>query len=215
MPRINQSIIEETVDENGVVKKRKSNQVLTWGDEPAYVKLYLKDLMYLADMPKQYAELTMALLKRVSYAGDVDGLCVTLVSRTKKTICEELGWKNVSSLDNALQKLLKGKILFRIDRGIFRMNPNLFGRGDWQDISRLRMEIGYDISGKSFSTICEYAEKEAEKAKATKEKAAETESKTAKEQLTESTQKLQETTTAGFGGFDFDYGIPAELKGAV
>lgn len=215
MPRINQSIETTVVDENGAVKQYRSNQVKVWGDEPAYVKLYLKDLMYLADMPKQYADLTMALLKRVSYAGDTDGLCVTLVSRTKKTICEELGWKNVSSLDNALQKLLKGKILFRVDRGIFRMNPNLFGRGDWQDISRLRMEIGYDISGKSFSTVCEYAEKEAEKAKAAKEKAAAETKTEAKEQLAESTQKLQETTTAGFGGFDFDYGIPAELKGAV
>ena len=57
---------------------------MSWGDEPAYVKLYLQDVMYLHDMPKQYAGLTACLLRRVSYAGDEDGMCVTLVPRIKK-----------------------------------------------------------------------------------------------------------------------------------
>lgn len=190
MPKIKQSIETTIVDENGVVKQSRSNQVKTWGEEPAYIKLYLKDLMYLSDMPKQYAELTMSLLKRVSYAGDADGLCVTLVSRTKKAICEELGWKNVSSLDNALQKLLKGKIIFRVDRGIFRMNPNLFGKGDWQDISRLRMEVGYDITGKTFSTECEYE---------------------AKQKHHKQSEPAADTEAAGFGSFDYDGYVKSEV----
>ena len=71
-------------------------------------------------------------------------MCVVLVPRIKQAICEEMGWKRVSSFDNALQKLLAGKILYRVDRSIYRFNPYFFGKGDWQDISRLRLDINYD-----------------------------------------------------------------------
>lgn len=47
--------------------------------------------------------------------------------------------------------------MFRADIGVYTLNPYLFGKGDWQDISRLRLEINYDdIKGKTFKTICRY-----------------------------------------------------------
>lgn len=40
---------------------------------------------------------------------------------------------------------------------MYNFNPYLFGKGDWQDIGRLRLEINYDdIKGKTFKTVCEY-----------------------------------------------------------
>ena len=40
-----------------------------------------------------------------------------------------------------------------------QFTPYLFGKGDWQDISRLRLEVNYDdIKGKTFKTVCEYSE---------------------------------------------------------
>lgn len=158
MPRIKQSVEETVMGTDGTIYERRQNRTLAWGDEPPYIKLYLKDLMYMSDMPKHYTNLVYALLKRVSYAGDDDGMCVTLVPRTKKAICKELGWEKTSSLDNALQRLLKGKIIYRVDRGVFRMNPYLFGKGEWQDISRIRMEITYDSDGKTFMSVCEHDE---------------------------------------------------------
>lgn len=162
MPSIKQSCETMVFDEKtGQMVTKRANKVLNWGDEPRYIKLYLEDVMYLSDMPKQYAGLTMALLKRVSYAGDEDGMCVTLIPRIKKAICKELGWKNEKSLNNALTKLVEGKILYRIDRGLYRFNPYLFGKGDWQDIGRLRMEIGYDaIKGRTFQTVITYREEQ-------------------------------------------------------
>lgn len=162
MPSIKQSCETMVFDEKtGQMVTKRANRVLNWGEEPRYIKLYLEDVMYLSDMPKQYAGLTMALLKRVSYAGDEDGMCVTLIPRIKKAICKELGWQNERSLNNALSKLVEGKILYRIDRGLYRFNPYLFGRGDWQDIGRLRMEIGYDaIKGRTFQAVITYREEQ-------------------------------------------------------
>ena len=160
MPKIRQSIETMVINEQGDIVSKRANKSYDWGEEPSYVKLYLADIMYLSDMPKQYVAVTESLLKRVSYAGDEDGLCVALVPRTKRIICQELGWKGVQSLDNALQKLVKGNIVERLDRGLYRFNPWLFGKGDWQDINRLRLEVSYDnIRGRTFMANVEYDEK--------------------------------------------------------
>lgn len=158
MPKIRQSIETSVIDERtGELVSKRANKTLSWGDEPNYIKLYLQDIMYLSNMPKQYATLTACLLKRISYAGDEDGMCIVLVPRIKQAICKEMDWKRISSLDNAIQRLLAGKILYRVDRSIYRFNPYLFGKGDWQDIARLRLEINYEeIKGKTFNTNVEY-----------------------------------------------------------
>ena len=160
MPRVNQSVETSILNEQGELIEKRANRTLSWGDEPNYIKLYIHDVLYLQDLPKQYANLTWALLKRISYAGDKDGMCIVLAPRIKKAICDELGWKRTSTFDNALHKLTDGKILYRIDRSIYRFNPYLFGKGDWQDIARLRLEINYsDIHGRTFSSNLEYKEK--------------------------------------------------------
>lgn len=161
MPQIKQSIETSVMNEKGEMISKRANQTLSWGEEPQYVKLYLQDIMYLSDMPKQYVAVTESLLKRITYAGEIHGMCVILAPIIKQAICKECGWKKVQSLDNALQKLVKGKILERVDRSVYRFNPWLFGKGDWQDICRLRLEISYDeIKGKTFQTVCEYNESE-------------------------------------------------------
>lgn len=42
------------------------------GSEPAFVKLYVQDLMYLKDMPRGLTAVVYALLRRASYIDDVD-----------------------------------------------------------------------------------------------------------------------------------------------
>ncbi len=157
MPKVIQSVEEKFVDDNGNEISRSTNRVLSWGDEPPYIKLYLQDIMYLSDVPTQYAKVTAALLRRLSYAGEKYGLCVVLVPIIKHEICEELGWKTIAALDNALQKLLAGKILYRVAKGVYRFNPYLFGKGYWKDIEKLRINIDYnDIKGRTFQTNIEY-----------------------------------------------------------
>lgn len=159
MAKVKQSIETRVVDESGVVKEQIVNRTIEHNGNPLYVMLYLSDILYLSDMPKQYLAVTLALLKRLRYAGDEDGLCVALLPKVKRDICKELGWDVMKSLDNALSKLVKGKILERVDRGLYRFNPYLFGRGDWQDIDRIRLEVVYDIKGRTFQSVLEESEK--------------------------------------------------------
>lgn len=157
MPRIKTSSVETVLGQFGEMVSQRTNATLSWGEEPAYIKMYLQDIMYFHDIPKKFAALTACLLRRMCYAGEEEGMCVVLVPRTKKAICKEMGWERLSSLDNALQKLVAGKIIYRVDRGVYKLNPYLFGKGEWQDVARLRMEIDYsDIQGRTFKVNVEH-----------------------------------------------------------
>lgn len=151
-----------TVDSStGEVLTEVSTVTYAIEDEPPYIKLYIADVLYLCDMPRRYEALTLALLKRVSYAGGEQGLCVSVNKFVKESICKEIGWENIVSVDNALQVLMKGEVIFRIARGVYRFNPYLFGRGNWAEVKKLRMEINYDsIKGRTFMTNVDYKEDE-------------------------------------------------------
>lgn len=150
---IKEQIINTKLDSaTGEVLEQEINKTLRIGTEPSYVKLYLQDIMYLSDMPQQYAAVTRALLQHVTYAGGEEGMCVVLAPMIKRKVCEVMGWKKTQTLNNALQKLCKGKILYHIDRGVYQFNPYLFGKGDWTDISNLRLTIDYsEIEGRTFA----------------------------------------------------------------
>ena len=159
MPKIKQSIETSVINEQGEIVSKRANKTLSWGSEPAYIKLYLQDVLYLSDMPTKHSAVLYELLKRASYAGDKDGMQVIINASLKRRIAESLNLKNVGSISNVITDLVKGKILYRADVGMYNFNPWLFGKGDWQDIERLRLEINYDdIKGKTFKAVCEYKE---------------------------------------------------------
>lgn len=159
MPKIKQSIETSVINEHGEIVSKRANKTLSWGTEPAFIKLYLQDVLYLSDMPTKHSAILYELLKRASYAGDKDGMQVIVNASLKRRIQDTLGFRNLSSINNAITDFVKGKILYRVDVGMYNFNPYLFGKGDWQDVSRLRLEVNYDdIKGKTFKTVCEYAE---------------------------------------------------------
>ena len=162
MPRIKQSIETSVINDQGEVVSKRANKTLSWGAEPSYIKFYLEDIMYLSDIPCKHEKVLYELLKRASYAGDQNGMEVVINSALKRRIAESLGMKNIGSISNAITDLVKGKVLNRMDVGIYQFNPYLFGKGDWQDIARLRLEVNYDdIKGKTFKAVCEYKDSEA------------------------------------------------------
>lgn len=170
MARISQTteLVEYNGDTGEVTRETKTTTT-NWGTEPDYIKLYLQDVLYLSDLPTQYASALMAIVKRVTYAGDDHGMCLILAPMIRDDMCKELGLKNRQSLANVLQKLVKGQILFHVGRGVYRLNPYLFGRGTWADIAKIRMEVNYyPQAGRTFAATVEYAEKTAREAKAQK-----------------------------------------------
>ena len=162
MPKIKQSVETSVLNEYGEMVSKRANQTFAWGSEPSYIKLYLQDVLYLSDMPKKHTKILYELLKRATYAGDENGMQVCLSAGLKRMMMKTLGYKSIQPIDNALCDLTKGKVLYRIETGVYQFNPWLFGKGDWQDIDRLRLEINYDdIKGKTFRAVCGYREEPA------------------------------------------------------
>lgn len=158
MATIYNQIIEKTInEETGEITEKREMQAMRFGEEPLYIKLYLKDIMFLSDVPAGLSNVTYALLKRATYAGEEFGMTVILNSFLKKRIMKEVGYERMQSLDNSIRKLVKGKILYRIDMGTFQFNPYLFGKGNWADVAKIRLNVDYsEIEGKTFGAVIKY-----------------------------------------------------------
>lgn len=196
--KIKQSVTETKLNEKGEIIGRARNETLTYGQEPSFVKLYLQDILYLKNLPQKHSKLLLALLKRASYAechinekGEriASGMEVVINSALKRRIMNDLKIKSTGSISNSLTELVKGKVLYRIDTGIYRFNPYLFGKGDWQDIRGLRMNVNYsEIKGRDFKTIVEYAKSKENKTKTEEENKPLPGQKTIDDELTPSSE---------------------------
>lgn len=152
MANIKQSVATKIIDANtGTILESVEKNVINWGQEPPFVKIYLKDILYLKDLPKSYNPLLLALLKRAGWAKD--GMEISLTAGTKRLIAKELNLQNIRTINNALSNFVKADVLFRVETGVYRFNPYLFGKGDWQDINKLRLQIEYTLEGKTFNTV--------------------------------------------------------------
>jgi hypothetical protein len=123
-----------TNHETGEITAEQTEKITILPKEPPYIKVYLEDIAKIQDLPAGSTSLLYELLKMMNYETNE----IFLNSSLKKRIAEKLGIKNTKSIDNALTQFHQSNILIRIERGIYMANPNLFGKGTWQQIHKLR-----------------------------------------------------------------------------
>ena len=149
MARINQvhEFDVTTTDENGF--KHNQHSITTTydlGQEPPYVKLYLDAVLYLSDMPKGHSPIMLSIIKRIPWANQEQGIAIN--SSVKRLIAKELNC-SVTKIDHAITDFVKGELLIREDIGLYRINPYIFGRGEWKDIAELRLHVTFNVQGKT------------------------------------------------------------------
>lgn len=106
--------------------------------EPDFIKLYINDLVLLKDIPQWVSGILYSLLKHMNYQNEI-----VLNSTIKKRIASESGIVP-KTIDNALVTFVKKGILKRQDTGVYQANPYLFGKGEWNNIRKIRLQIGYE-----------------------------------------------------------------------
>ncbi len=109
--------------------------------EPDYVKLYLADISYLNALPKGITGILYELLRKMDYEGRI-----ILNAGLKREIALTLG-TTVQNIENAISKFSKKNILMRKDTGIYLANPWLFGKGKWENIRQIRLNVIYNLDG--------------------------------------------------------------------
>lgn len=123
--------------ETGEVKTVEKQATIK-SQEPDYVKLYVKAWCAFRDVHDVNMSLLTALLPYMSYANE--GQIVYLNSVLKRQIGKSIGWSEktiIKRFDVELNRLKKANVVRRIARGTYQINPELFGKGEWKDISKL------------------------------------------------------------------------------
>lgn len=161
--------------ETGKITSRKTT--LEFSKEPAYVKLYFDCLgVYIKNegLTSSLNDMLIEVLKRSTYAEE--GQMVYLNTFTKEQVCKATG-KSMERMKQAIRIWVKNKILVRVARGVYQVNPYIFGKGEWRNIANLRAT--FDFSGGKIEVEREY-EKAAQPA--------------ANERLADTTQQEEPTT---------------------
>lgn len=152
MAKVTHTISKTVVNEDGQITHQEEDKIINWGTEPNYIKVYLDTILYVKDLPKGLNSILYAFLKRMSYGNQL-----VFNAALKRQIAKELGL-SLSSINNAISKFVKGELLFREDTGLYKVNPHLFGKGDWKDIAKIRLEVVFDSTGKTIMSEIERKE---------------------------------------------------------
>jgi len=133
------NFIEERYEDGVLTSSRTGAQL---PKEPPFIKLYLKDLAHMRNLPVWVSGILYELLKKMDYSNEI-----VLNSTVKKRMAELLDI-NFRTIDNALVKLVSKKIFFRLGPGVYQANPYIFGRGNWAEVEQIRLKVSYTADGK-------------------------------------------------------------------
>ncbi|PEO36976.1 replication/maintenance protein RepL [Bacillus wiedmannii] len=98
-----------------------------YGKEPDYIKVYLDNIMFIAEISGWVSKIMYELIKSVTYANK--GQFIIVNAGYKRILAENLGIKP-QSVTNAINDLVKKGILIRKESGVFLLNPQYFSKGE-------------------------------------------------------------------------------------
>jgi hypothetical protein len=137
--KIKKQIISEFVDEFGEVHHKGTYQSYSINAEDDYIKIYIKHINYLSNLPSGLEGLIYELIKCMSY-----GNKIVINSFIKRDIAIKLD-KTFNTVNQYITKLVDNKILIREGRGVYYLNPIFYGKGKWKDIVELREKLKVSV----------------------------------------------------------------------
>ena len=125
--------IIDTDGKEQTTTKEKTSKVERSG-ETDYIKLYTKMWCEFNEIPNAYRNLFIELATRMSYANinaDEGGQLVSINKPYNISIMNALGWKK-AMFQRGLKALCECNAIRRIARGVYQINPQYAGRGEWK-----------------------------------------------------------------------------------
>lgn len=122
-----------TQDENGNELKKEEFTQVQVPREPDFVKVYLEGVSKIFALSGGENAFLCEILKLVNYDNEV-----VINKGIKQKIAKKLGFKE-QTIDNNIAKLKKSKIIATTEfRGIYMINPEIFGKGAWLNVYKAR-----------------------------------------------------------------------------
>lgn len=113
--------------------------------EPDFVKLYLDHLGAFKGVQPSMNPILAEFLKRTTYANpdDTNGGMLLLVNKVVKDFIAQKCGISTSRVNEALGDFVRKGYMQRIGTGAYQLNPLIFGKGEWKDISAIRATYDY------------------------------------------------------------------------
>jgi hypothetical protein len=130
---------------SGEVIREEHIQQIRKGVEPAFVKLYLEHIMAFSDIPKNTCPILLEILKHTTYADkkDPDGGQIVYLNSALRDDISKIVKKSRSTIDHSIAHFVKADFMKKIVEGKYQLNPHLFGKGEFKDISNIRATYDY------------------------------------------------------------------------
>lgn len=156
--------LESITDESGTTSIQQHEEYgYDTEVQPDYVKIYFDTVFAFKGIKTAgLSPILLACLKRMTYANDENPMIITIISYTKKQIAEETG-KSVQTVDRALKQFVEHKLFFKVARSVYQANAQIFGKGDWKDVKKLRqLQAKFDFMTGEVKAQIEYDDKKTE-----------------------------------------------------
>jgi len=136
-----------TTNKEGDTTTKRLRQIHREPQEDAYIKVYIRMLGAIANLPPGASPLLQSLLSRMSYANT--GQEVVINSIVRDRICDEAKIGRTQFYKQIKVLIERGVLIppsnWKQGRNqyltVFTVNPNIIGRGDWSDIKEIRSSI--------------------------------------------------------------------------
>lgn len=136
---VKSEVVKTTNIVTGEIIENETKEIISYGRTEDFVMTFTKDLGYLKNLSKGEILVVMGFLKVVNRENEV------ILNKTiKERIAKEFDL-NISSMNQLISNLVKKKVIQNKERGVYILNTFLFGKGDWTNVKKLRMEIEWDF----------------------------------------------------------------------
>lgn len=144
---------KEDSDGNISTSTLEKTSTIQKSDEPDYIKLYTSTWCEFNQIPLRLRDLFLELIVRMSYADSSspdESQIVYTGKPTSTAIMKALNLKQ-STYNQYLRELRECRAIRQVSRGVYQINPNYAGRGQWKynptlqsgGISDLRAEFNF------------------------------------------------------------------------
>lgn len=113
-------------------------------EEPDFVKLYLNHILVQTEVKIELTPLLREILSRANYADDKRGGMYIILNKYTKEQISIITKISIQMIDKNINKFVNSKVLIRIARGTYLLNPHFFGKGHWKDIKKIRATIDFN-----------------------------------------------------------------------
>lgn len=134
--------VQKTVNNiTGEVIEEKTRKVIRVPKTPEFVMIFSNTVGILENLNRTESSVLFGLLtNKLINRGNL----VSVDTNAKKFLSKKLNLK-YETVHKAIKGMQEKNVIFRDEDNLMRLNPELFGKGEWDDIYKLRMEYSFDF----------------------------------------------------------------------